>query len=762
MATQIVDILKYIITGDNKGLKQASKEGDAAVAKMSAGISNALLGVTKRYLGWAAVIYGAGKALGFTIRETADSEKAYRGLAVAVDASGQSWVTNEARIRSFLESFQKLTGFTDEQGARALQVLIQNGMDLEQALQVLPRVAALSAANFQEDLTPAAEVLGRAFNGATESLRRWNIFVSDTIPTADKFGATLDFIDRLMGPQAQANIQGVTGQWKMFKNELSEVVETLGSSAWPHLERFLNGLVNITQKMKAAAISLFGAAAGKTKDNFLGFPPEFFSAHGASAMRQPSKDVIEKGERERLEARRKTLDEIAQMERATAELTADAQTDALQQIMAEEERAFEFRRQMGEDVYTEEIEFLEKIQAAAERAGLWDLAAEIIAKIQDANNAATLNTRVKWEQNFGMIINGAHRIASEFGRFMNDAVENFLHTTLDAFDEIRSIIKSIPAGGSLGAGGALGIFGAAFGVVGSIVDMFSGGAQEIAKSNYEVVRAIQQWIQSLRGSTQEELGAVLSDIANAEKEIAKLRGLSGILDKDKMEQFIKAITDSLEGFSGIEGVFEQQFGRKGTVEEILNFWKQMIAEQGSTFAIIAKGLKSPEDVLEFLESQTRLDLQRAQQLIEFFAAQNDFTAQEKLKLYEALQSILGDRITESDLMNLLDIIRQLKEETDVVTEQGRDAIQITRSVAGITENQANLVVGALNTLITLVGRILALIENAAGGLNAVPMTARGGAVVFQPGSVNISAAGSSGAAMAREFVGELRLKGVKI
>lgn len=736
MAT-IADQIKFIITGDNSGLVKATAQSDSAIEKMTQSGSRNLQGLLLGFAGLTGGAFAFGTALKTAVGEALDSERVFRALSVAVNASGDSWKAQEQGIRGFLTAFQETTRFTDEEGARALQVLIQSGMGVTQALSLMNTVADLAAAN-QQDLAAAAEVVGRAFNGGTEALRRWNVFIADGLKDSEKFGAAIAKINETMAGQAKLT-KTASDQWALFKKNLLEAGENIGKVLLPGLGALAEALNNLTNAegwkkkpdknsilgMIFSMMGLHGLAAGQflksAQQNILFGPPPP-PKPGISPIDTASKEVLKR----EAEERAKTLfDALKIAKDAYYEDVARDEEELEQQRIEGLEASFRFDKQQQE-------------RAAANRR-------------QDIND----------------LINNAHRFAFELGRVLGEAAENFIHQMIEGLSTIGANLKALKAGGIGGIAGGLGIAGTIFGVVGSIVDMFSSGAEQIRRSNVEVVRAIREWIDNLRGATKAELGATTADIGNALREIAKLRDLGGILDKDQMEQFTRSIAESLDGFIGVEGAFERQFGRKGGVEEVLQFWLQMIKEQGSTFAIIASGLKSVEDVKAFLKDQTQLSYSQGRQFIEFFTSQNQFTPEQQRQLFEDLLIILNEtgNITTSELISLTEIIRQLREETGDANIQEERQLQITRSVAGITENQANLVVGHLSTINAVIQSIYELMQRAMDNFTAAAgaIPAAAGGVVFGPGAIVVNGGAN---ATAREIVDvlstDLRAKGVKI
>ena len=788
----VVDVLTFIITGDNRGLKQAATEADKLVTSMAGGISKGLASLAVRFAGLTggAILFAA--ALRNTLGQSIQSERIFRQLGAAIDGAGGSWKNLESRIREAAKEMQKFSVFTDEQFAEAMKVLVQSGMDANQALSLM-QVAADAASATGVNLAEVANILGLAFQGSVRGARALGIVLDDTGDKSKNLAKLVDEMQSRFRGRAITELETTAGAWAKLGNQFKEAGENIGNFLLPPLQKLLEVLNKLFElatsteanadfwarlfgretneeklaRIRAAGIEKIKAEVaelerlGRKKEaalKRLAFPEVFappLQPTKAGPIVTSSPETERRAMLERLAIRRKGLEELSKLEDENVARMVEAQTEGLQAIMQAEQERFEFRRQMGEDTAEEEIAFLEKIKSTAERLGIWEEAAKAAKEIEKINNQTALKAANVWRKSFFLILDGLHRLASVFGRFMGEAIENFVHTALDAIGEIKTAIASIPKGGALGFGGALGIAGAAFGVIGSIVDMFSSGAEKIYRSNLEVVRGIRDWISNLRGATKAELGATESDITKA---LGIVRATLGTY----FESVGIAAAQRLEGYKAIQDLFNQTHSWIGRADEVLAFWLQLIKEQGSTFNIIAAGLKSVEDVKEFLKKQTQLDYQTGRQFIEFFSNQNKFTPAQQKELYESLLAALqtSGNLTVSELISLTEIIKELAAGTSAISEQGEQQIQITRSVASITENQANLVVSLLQTIAAATQRILEVIELAIS--NAAAAAGVGGGVNFAAGAIVINSSAQSGYQLAAEFQLALRAKGVKV
>lgn len=738
MAT-VVDVLKYVITGDNTGLVAAAKGGDAAVNTMSQNITAGLTRVGLQFAAVAAAAFSFDRILRATVGEALESERVFTALAGAVAASGQNWQENEIRVRGFLKALQETSRFTDEEAAGALKILIQSGMSVQQAMSLM-QTAMDAAVATGTDLASVAEVLGTAFQGNARGARQLGIVLQETGKEADVLGELVGKMQERFGGAAQKDTETAIGQWQRFSKTLHEFGENIGNIVLPGLQSLLEGLNNFVNasawKQKLDKNTILGALF-----HAAGFDQLAAGFATKSAMADMFAGFARGGEIFGLGALPHSPLGGAPITTASSEVTKKA---------AEERAKWLFDAlKTAKDAYYDDVM---KDEEELERERIEGLEASFEFARQQQEKQRRLQ-----EFGFRSLLDNAHRLASEFGRFMSEAVENFLHTALDAIGEIKDSLAQIKLGGINAVAGGLGLFGSVFGVVSSIVDMFSSGTKAIQKSNLEVVKAIREWISNLRGATKAELGATEADVLAAIKELARLRGLQDVIGTKFIDQF----AHSIEGFDEVAQIFKERMGRSGSFEEVFQFWLQLLKEQGNTFNIIASGLKTVEDVKKFLKDQTKLDFQTGRQFIEFFTSQNKFTPEQQKLLFEDLLAILqaSGNITTSELIDLTELIRQLSENQAGITEEAIKEMQITRSVASITENQANLVVGFLQTIAATTQSILEAIENAVSGLGAVPF---GGSTNIQAGAIVINAAGAGPEAISRQLMTDLRAKGVKV
>ncbi len=131
------------------------------------------------------------KGLQWSVQEAGASEQAFKDLQVAVEKSGTAWGIVEEATKDYLLNLQKVTVYSDEQVAGALQRLITFGMSYEEAMKAVKETVDLAAAKHL-DLETAASLVGKAFQGNTSILKRYGIDIATTKDAAATFNTVMD------------------------------------------------------------------------------------------------------------------------------------------------------------------------------------------------------------------------------------------------------------------------------------------------------------------------------------------------------------------------------------------------------------------------------------------------------------------------------------------------------------------------------------------------------------------------------------------
>lgn len=224
----VVDILKFIITGDNTGLKQAATESDAAIQRMSRGVAGGFSKIALGFAGIAAGAYTFAAILRNTVGQAVESERVFKRLGAAIEAGGENWRDMQNGVREAALELQKFSIFTDEEFAQAMTVLIQSGMDSTQALSLM-QTAADGASASGQSLAEVARIIGLAFQGSARGARQLGIILDETGDKSKVLSKLVEEMNSRFGGRALIELQTAAGAWQNLGKQLKEVGETVGN-----------------------------------------------------------------------------------------------------------------------------------------------------------------------------------------------------------------------------------------------------------------------------------------------------------------------------------------------------------------------------------------------------------------------------------------------------------------------------------------------------------------------------------------------------
>lgn len=243
------------------------------------------------------------KGLQTSVQEAGASEQAFKDLQVAIEKSGTAWDTVSNATKDYLLNLQKVTVYSDEQVAGALQRLLTFGLDYDQAMKALQETVDLAAAKHL-DLETAASLVGKAFQGNTSILRRYGIEVETTKEAAaafntvmDQLGAALqkagpDQLSAFASAMADVGLQTETSSGKMMSvSKLLDEIKTAFKGGTIDATQFSAicasmGVTFDTTKLSAADFQAvldalnkqFGGTAQEQANTYVGIQERFKNA----------------------------------------------------------------------------------------------------------------------------------------------------------------------------------------------------------------------------------------------------------------------------------------------------------------------------------------------------------------------------------------------------------------------------------------------------------------------------------------------------
>ena len=173
-----------------------------------------------------------GRELVGALKNAADmagiQEQAEKKLAQSLRNTGQEVSTALPRLKEYASQLQQASTYGDEAilSNQALLVSLGNlsGRGLERATQAAIDLAAATG----RDLRTSFELVGKAAAGETGTLSRYGIILDKNIPSALKFQAALEKIEKQFGGQAAAAADTYAGKIEQLQNAFGDLQESVG------------------------------------------------------------------------------------------------------------------------------------------------------------------------------------------------------------------------------------------------------------------------------------------------------------------------------------------------------------------------------------------------------------------------------------------------------------------------------------------------------------------------------------------------------
>lgn len=243
MAETVAELLVKI-GADVEGLKTGSAEMRGVLARLQADSDKAAGGfsrfqaatvsvaaavniATQAYRLFAGVASSVASTVSAFVDAASDQSDAQLQLANALELTGNA---SEKVISAFDEqasAMQKVSRFADE-SVTAVQGLLTRFGVLPQDMQAATQAVADFAAATGQDLTTAAETLGRAIEGQTRGFKQYGITLEDTGSKSQNLANAVGALNDKFAGSALASVQNMRGNFIVLASAFDEVKETLG------------------------------------------------------------------------------------------------------------------------------------------------------------------------------------------------------------------------------------------------------------------------------------------------------------------------------------------------------------------------------------------------------------------------------------------------------------------------------------------------------------------------------------------------------
>lgn len=227
---------------DDSGFKKAQagiKETESATAKLTGVLGELGLAVSAGAAIWGLIDFSKQSVEAFAEQERANMrlQNAMQNLGVFTKKA------YEANLE-FASSLQRTTTFSDDAIIEAEALLTTYGLYGDKLRNTVIAATDLATARHL-DMNTAVLLLGKAFNGQTETLARYGLAINKTGDNARDFQQVLDSISTRMGGSAVRATDDLIGKAAQLKNAFGELKEAIGRELAPATESYISDLRTI-------------------------------------------------------------------------------------------------------------------------------------------------------------------------------------------------------------------------------------------------------------------------------------------------------------------------------------------------------------------------------------------------------------------------------------------------------------------------------------------------------------------------------------
>lgn len=265
---EFVISLKDNFTGTMKKARNSAKSTATSITTRFQKMGLAMKAV------WLAIGIAVVQAFRKIISNTEEAELATARLQQQLINLGIAGEDTLKKFQILANQLQTTTGISNDAFISTAALTASYQLNAKQISEVLPILADLTAftrktTGQQKQLEDSVILMGQAMKGAAGRLEQMGITLSDvqrelllTGTRSEKLAAFMQAVTDNAGGLAEAMGKTTTGEINNFKNTMADLGKEIGSVILPILGFFANGLVKLSQTLKAVTV---GASAGIQK-----------------------------------------------------------------------------------------------------------------------------------------------------------------------------------------------------------------------------------------------------------------------------------------------------------------------------------------------------------------------------------------------------------------------------------------------------------------------------------------------------------------
>lgn len=317
--------------------------------------------------------------------------------------------------------------------------------------------------------------------------------------------------------------------------------------------------------------------------------------------------------------------------------------------------------------------------------------------------------------------------------------------------QVGNVMNNIAASiGSFAEGGLAGIVGGVAGVVDTALTIFSGDAERMVASERDLRVAIDNWIETIKNLTfqqQEDFTRIARTIVDDLLSGNIPDRIKGAMDTQPL---IDWINDQLYQF----GFQIPDNASWDQIIKILLDAASSINGAASNFEA-ASGADTMQEMKDIIESGN-LTYEELMRWFRFWTEEYDLNAQQQLDVLNLINDNYGNQMSAAEWRQLQLDIKHAQEEANQPSKAEDEQTQISRSIARITERQADSLIGILQTIdfhiVSFAQKLMDIFTGIVAGAGAGAAVAGGGTYIFS-GDFNFN--GPSARGNAKSFFEEV-------
>jgi hypothetical protein len=212
-----------VATSELKIILSATDKASPSIKGLEASLGNLVKGISAIYL-----LTKAFEVLQSSINAAAKEEQQLRTLQSVIENQGEKWSDLSENVSDYITTLERSTMFTDDQLIPSMKQLINSGMSAREAMNALATATDLATAK-GIDLETSANLIGKAYMGNTEALKRYGI-------QADDFNGVMGEIQNKFGGTATKEMDTYNGQLQIMEDYFSSIAKMLGNVFTPILK----------------------------------------------------------------------------------------------------------------------------------------------------------------------------------------------------------------------------------------------------------------------------------------------------------------------------------------------------------------------------------------------------------------------------------------------------------------------------------------------------------------------------------------------